>query len=254
MPGGELSNFSRQPVERAAPGQGALLAARRQPAPGMGDPCENAVEAPFIMPTDGLVGFGDDSFRLGPAPIDIFRGEDNVTPGHCNYAGFLRRMPDWKSSVIIRIPMTLATRAPGLDLLHSHGRSERLILYRRVPPGTTEKCGGKFARLPGNYSGRPQPGGVHLHFRLFWTMARQFLNELKIVTCWTLPTWGWAQCQLRPNSIQYVLNKARMGIMEEAFNGQCLVARAGEGWAGHCRGVMSAGSVRLPGYNSHPIT
>ena len=67
-------------------------------------------DAPFIFPTDGMVGFlWDDSFRPGHRHqgLDIFGGEGiGVTPVVAAYPGYLTRLPEWKSSVIMRIPPT----------------------------------------------------------------------------------------------------------------------------------------------------
>ena len=69
---------------------------------------ERCSEAPFVMPTDGLVGFiWGDSFRPGHSHqgLDIFGGKDTgITPVYAAYDGYLTRMPEWTSSVIIRIP------------------------------------------------------------------------------------------------------------------------------------------------------
>ena len=69
---------------------------------------ERCGEAPFILPTDGFIGYlWGDSFRPGHAHqgIDIFGGTSiNVTPVVAAYAGYLTRMPEWKSALIIRIP------------------------------------------------------------------------------------------------------------------------------------------------------
>src|SRR3989304_6839522 len=65
-------------------------------------------DAPFIFPTDGLIGFiWDDSFRPGHrhSGIDIFAGtEVGVTPIVAAYPGYLTRQADWISTVIIRVP------------------------------------------------------------------------------------------------------------------------------------------------------
>jgi hypothetical protein len=65
-------------------------------------------DAPFIIPSDGFIGYlWDDSFRINHRHqgIDIFGGEEpGITPVYAAYAGYLTRLPDWKSSLIIRIP------------------------------------------------------------------------------------------------------------------------------------------------------
>jgi len=55
-----------------------------------------------------MAGFlWDDSFRPGHRHqgIDIFAGTDvDVTPVIAAYPGYLTRLPEWKSSVIVRVP------------------------------------------------------------------------------------------------------------------------------------------------------
>ena len=64
--------------------------------------------APFRFPTDGFVGFlwGDSmGWRHIHQGIDIFAGtEIGVTPVVSAYPGYLTRLSDWKSSVIVRVP------------------------------------------------------------------------------------------------------------------------------------------------------
>ena len=83
--------------------------------------------APFQMPTSGFIGYlWDDSFRPGHrhTGLDIFGGsQPGVTPVFAAYDGYLTRLPDWKSSLIIRIPSDpLQPEPPDLDLLHPYGR------------------------------------------------------------------------------------------------------------------------------------
>ena len=93
-------------------------------------------EAPFIFPTTGIAGFlWGDSFRLGHRHqgVDIFAGTDvNVTPVVAAYPGLLTRLPEWKSTVIVRVPRDpLSTGSPDLGLLHPHGGRQRQLLYLR---------------------------------------------------------------------------------------------------------------------------
>ena len=83
-------------------------------------------DAPFIFPTDGFIGYlWDDSFRPGHhhQGIDIFGGEaSGVVPVIAAYDGYLTRLPDWKSTVIIRIPNDPHPARPtDLDILHAYG-------------------------------------------------------------------------------------------------------------------------------------
>jgi hypothetical protein len=65
-------------------------------------------QAPFTVPTDGYIGFiWDDSFRPGHrhSGIDVFGGgQPGETPVYAAADGYLTRLPEWKSSLIIRIP------------------------------------------------------------------------------------------------------------------------------------------------------
>ena len=67
-----------------------------------------AGEAPFLLPTDGYIGYlWDDTFSANRPHqgIDIFSGsEPGNTPVYAAYDGYLTRFADWKSTVIIRIP------------------------------------------------------------------------------------------------------------------------------------------------------
>ena len=82
--------------------------------------------SPFIFPTNGYVGFlWDDSFRPGHRHqgIDIFSSEKSGdSPVYAADGGYLTRLADWKSSLIIRIPNDpLPPGPPDLDLLHPPG-------------------------------------------------------------------------------------------------------------------------------------
>lgn len=147
-------------------------------------------DAPFMLPTSGLIGFlWDDSFRPGHhhQGIDIFAGiVAGETPVYAAYAGYLTRLSDWKSSLIIRIPSD--PLHPGQQiwtyythLAHPSGAS---LIAEAFPPGSKEVylSAGTFLGYQGNYSGTPgNPTGVHLHFSIVKDDGRgQFLNELEI--------------------------------------------------------------------------
>lgn len=146
--------------------------------------------APFIIPTDGFIGFlWDDSFRIGHRHqgIDIFGGtEVNQTPVVAAYAGFLTRLPEWKSTVIIRIPDD--PLQPGRQIwtyyTHLAGPQGDSYISEHFPPGTYDQFvdAGELLGYQGNYSGTPgNPTGVHLHFSIVLDDGKgQFLNELEI--------------------------------------------------------------------------
>jgi murein DD-endopeptidase MepM/ murein hydrolase activator NlpD len=147
-------------------------------------------QAPFLLPTSGYVGYlWDDSFRPGHRHqgIDIFGGSDvNTTPVVAAYSGYLTRLPEWRSAVIIRIPDD--PLEPGRQIwtyyTHMADAQGNSFIEADYPPGTVEKYvqAGSFLGYQGNYSGSPgNPVGVHLHFSIVRDDGRgKFLNELAI--------------------------------------------------------------------------
>lgn len=146
--------------------------------------------APFLMPTDGLIGYlWDDSFRPGHrhTGLDIFGGTDvGVTPVVAAYPGYLWRLPEWKSAVIVRVPSDPLRPSRQIWLYYTHmadpdGNS---FISSEFPPGTTEKFieAGTFLGYQGNYTGNSaNPSGVHLHFSIVLSDEDgKFLNELEI--------------------------------------------------------------------------
>lgn len=132
-------------------------------------------EAPFQMPTDGFIGFlWDDSWRIGHrhSGIDIFSGkEPGETEIHAAYEGYLTRLPDWKSTVIIRVPDDPMQPGRQIWVYYTHMATINGIslVDEAFPPGTREvfvKAGTLLGRM-GNYSGTPgNPTGVHLHLSI----------------------------------------------------------------------------------------
>lgn len=148
-------------------------------------------DAPFILPTSGLIGFlWDDSFRPGHhhQGIDIFAGTSaGETPVYAAYAGYLTRLSDWKSSLIIRIPSDPLHPERQIWTYYTHlaDPSGRSLIEEAFPPGTTEVyvSEGTLLGYQGNYSGTPgNPTGVHLHFSIVKDDGQgKFLNELDII-------------------------------------------------------------------------
>ena len=147
-------------------------------------------DAPFIFPTDGLAGFiWDDSFRPGHRHqgIDIFAGtEVGVTPVIAAYPGYLTRMADWKSSVIVRVPDDPLQPGRQIWLYYTHMADQNGASYiaSDFPAGTKEMFieAGALLGYQGNYSGDPNnPVGVHLHFSIVEDdPLGNFKNELDI--------------------------------------------------------------------------
>ncbi|HTP01892.1 MAG TPA: hypothetical protein VMJ64_11010 [Anaerolineales bacterium] len=145
--------------------------------------------APFLFPTTGVPGYiWDDSFQIGHRHqgVDIFAGTDiDVTPVMAAYAGYLTRLPDWKSSVIIRVPSDPIEPARQIWVYYTHmadpdGHS---FISTDFPPGTYEAPveSGRLLGRQGDFSGDPNnPVGVHLHISIVKDKAGQFMNELDI--------------------------------------------------------------------------
>jgi peptidoglycan LD-endopeptidase LytH len=147
-------------------------------------------DAPFIFPTEGMVGFlWDDSFRPGHRHqgIDIFAGtEVGVTPVIAAYDGYLTRLTDWKSSVIMRVPSDPLQPGRQIWLYYTHMADRDGVSYIAAdfPPGTSEVFvpAGTLLGYQGDYSGDPDnPTGIHLHFSIVRDNGSgNFLNELAI--------------------------------------------------------------------------
>jgi hypothetical protein len=146
--------------------------------------------APFRFPTDGFVGFlwGDSmGWRHIHQGIDIFAGtEIGVTRVLSAYPGYLTRLSDWKSSVIVRVPSDPLQPDRQIWLYYTHMADEsgNSFISSDFPPGTSEAPidTGTFLGYQGNYSGNPaNPVGVHLHFSIVQDDGDGgFKNELDI--------------------------------------------------------------------------
>jgi murein DD-endopeptidase MepM/ murein hydrolase activator NlpD len=146
--------------------------------------------APFMAPTRGYIGFiWGDSFQPGTRHqgVDIFGGEEpGKTPVLAAYQGYLTRLPDWKSTVIIRIPVDPLNPSRQIWTYYTHMADQNGSSYvsPQFPPGTRDVFvkAGTFLGYQGDYSGDPKnPVGVHLHFSVVLDDGQGgFRNELKI--------------------------------------------------------------------------
>jgi hypothetical protein len=153
----------------------------------LGKKCGNA---PFIIPTNGLIGYlWGDHFKIGTSHqgIDIFGGDPpGITPVVAAYDGYLTRLIDWKSSVIIRIPSD--PLQPGRQIwtyyTHMADPNGQSFISDQFPPGSMDVFvkAGTFLGYQGDYSGDPNnPVGVHLHFSVVKDDGKgSFKNELDI--------------------------------------------------------------------------
>jgi murein DD-endopeptidase MepM/ murein hydrolase activator NlpD len=147
-------------------------------------------EAPFQVPTSGYIGYlWDDSFRPGHRHqgIDIFgSSEPGGTPIYAAHAGYLTRLSDWKSTLIIRIPRDPLQPSRQIWTYYTHMASSvgESYIVSDFPPGTSEKFveAGTLLGYQGNYSGVPNnPTGIHLHFSIVLDDGEgNYLNELNI--------------------------------------------------------------------------
>jgi peptidoglycan LD-endopeptidase LytH len=146
--------------------------------------------APFLFPTDGFAGFlwGDSfGFRHTHQGIDIFAGTDvGITPVVAAYPGYLTRLPEWKSAVIMRVPQDPLQPGRQIWLYYTHmaDRFGNSYIAEEFPAGTSETFieADTFLGYQGNYSGDPNnPVGVHLHFSIVEDDGNgKFKNELEI--------------------------------------------------------------------------
>ncbi|MCJ7626568.1 MAG: M23 family metallopeptidase [Anaerolineaceae bacterium] len=171
---------------------------------------ESCQDAPFLFPTNGYIGFlWDDSFRPGHPHqgLDIFSGTHaGKTKVIAAYDGFLTRLEDWKSTVIIRIPND--PLQPGRQIwtyyTHMADTGGNSFISPEFPPDTHEVFvkAGTILGYQGNYSGSPgNPTGIHLHFSIVRDDGEgHFLNELEIKN--TIDPSEYFQIDLNANNNQ----------------------------------------------------
>lgn len=143
----------------------ALITDLQQPCPG----------APFLFPAKGFAGFlyGDGTAPYMPwnphTGIDIFgEGEPGTIPVFAAYDGYLTRLPNWISAVILRIPQDPLEPSRQIWVYYAHMASEEGDSYivADFPPGTSEKPvkRGDLLGYIGLYNGTASYGiGMHVH-------------------------------------------------------------------------------------------
>ena len=147
-------------------------------------------DTPFAFPTDGYVGYlYGDAFRPWQKHqgIDVFGDRAlGKTPVYSASDGFLTRLADWKSAVIIRVPDDPLSPGREIWLYYAHmaDAEGNSFIDAEFPPGTVGKrvAMGQPLGFQGNYSGDPaNPTGVHLHFSIVLGDGRgSFRNETDI--------------------------------------------------------------------------
>lgn len=147
--------------------------------------------APFIMPTAGWVGvlYGDSILgTVNHSGLDIFGLEGNgVTPVYATYDGYLTRLPEWVSAVIIRHPQD--PLAPGRQIwtYYTHMGDDaagQSYIIDQIPPGTVELPvkQGTLLGYQGDYNGQSWRSiDTHLHFSIVLDNGQgTFRNETDI--------------------------------------------------------------------------
>lgn len=168
----------------AAPDQRENLLNRRA------DGCPSA---PFMLPSDGLIGLlwrdpaGPYNVLRRHTGLDIFGdGQPGQVPVYAAYDGALTRLPDWRSSVIIRHEDPLQ---PGRTIwtYYTHMASkdgETSYIAPEFPPGTSGVWVTQGTRIgyQGNYSGSSViPVGLHVHFSIVTSEPDgSFKNEARL--------------------------------------------------------------------------
>ncbi|MDM8532593.1 M23 family metallopeptidase [Anaerolineales bacterium HSG25] len=173
---------------------------------------ERCTDAPFVVPTDGWIGviYGDSILgTVNHSGLDIFGLEENgVTPVYVAYDGFLTRLPNWKSAVVIRHPEDPIKPSRQIWSYYAHMADEEGNSYivEQIPPGTYELPvkQGMLLGYQGDYNGGAwRSVSTHLHFSIILSDEKgKFLNETDILnTLDPSPYFGMrlnSQCADRP--------------------------------------------------------
>ncbi|MCB0165307.1 MAG: M23 family metallopeptidase [Anaerolineae bacterium] len=148
---------------------------------------EQCAAAPFVMPTTGWIGIVYGDSILGTqnhSGLDIFGLQGNgVTPVYAAYDGYLTRLPEWTSAVIIRHPQDPLEPDRQIWSFYTHMADEagHSYIIDQIPPGTFELPvkQGTLLGYQGDYNGQSWRSiDTHLHFSLVLDDGNgKFLNE-----------------------------------------------------------------------------
>lgn len=153
------------------------------------EPCTGA---PFLLPSDGLIGL---LWRDPAGPYNIFRrhtgldifgdGNRGTVPVYAAYEGYLYRQPDWVSTVIIKHDDPLQPdRTIWTYYTHMASRDgNSSFISADFPPGTdgvwVEQ--GDLLGYQGEYNGSGVPIGLHVHFSIVTSEADgTYKNEAQV--------------------------------------------------------------------------
>ena len=139
------------------------------------------------MPTTGWIGIVYGDSILGTqnhSGLDIFGLEGNgITPVYAAYDGYLTRLPEWTSAVIIRHPQDPLEPSRQIWSFYTHMADEagHSYIIDQIPPGTYELPvkQGTLLGYQGDYNGQSWRSiDTHLHFSIVLDDGSgKFLNE-----------------------------------------------------------------------------
>lgn len=146
--------------------------------------CEGA---PFVMPTNGWIGilYGDSIFgTVNHSGLDIFGLEGNgVTPVYAAYDGYVTRLPEWTSAVIIRHPEDPLKPERQIWTFYTHmaDAAGNSYIIDQIPPGTLELPvkQGTLLGYQGDFNANSwRQIDTHLHFSIVLDDGTgRFMNE-----------------------------------------------------------------------------
>lgn len=156
----------------------------------IGDNLLQCAAAPFIIPTTGWIGVLYDDSIFGTSShsgLDIFGPTGNgVTPVYAAYDGYVTRLPEWISAVIIRHPQD--PLVPGRQIwtyyAHMADTAGQSYIVADIPPGTfeLEVKQGTLLGYQGDYNSTSlRQIDTHLHFSIVLDDGNgNFRNETDI--------------------------------------------------------------------------
>lgn len=146
--------------------------------------------APFINPTGGWTGvmYGDSILGTRQhSGLDIFGLEGNgVTPVYAAYDGYVTRLPEWVSAVVVRHPEDPLVSGRQIWTYYTHmaDAAGNSYIIDQIPPSTFELPvkQGTLLGYQGDYNGGSLRNiDTHLHFSIILDDGNgQFRNETDI--------------------------------------------------------------------------
>lgn len=145
--------------------------------------------APFILPSSGFIGLlyadtaGPYNATRRHTGIDVFgNGEAGTVPIVAAYDGYLTRLPEWRSTVIIQHDDPLQEgRSIWTYYTHMASRDgQTSYIAPQFPPDTRGEfvAQGTLLGYQGDFAGTGAPIATHLHFSIVLSDdVGTFLNE-----------------------------------------------------------------------------